>query len=71
MLHSDPVKERMENSAKANKLVRPKYREHWGAPKDVYDLLLQFLNKNVGKLTTGPKDDRFRFKWPLFLDRLF
>jgi len=35
MLHFDPVKECMENSAKANQLVRRKYREHWGTPKDV------------------------------------
>ena len=35
MLHFDPENERMENSAKANKLVRREYREHWGTPKGV------------------------------------
>ena len=35
MLHFDPENERMENSVKANKLVRREYREHWGTPKGV------------------------------------
>ena len=35
MLHFDPAKERMVENAKADKLVRRKYREHWGTPKGV------------------------------------
>ena len=35
MLHFDPAKERMVDNAKADKLVRREYREHWGTPKGV------------------------------------